>query len=204
MRRFRPGKRLILAAGGAVAIASAALFMSGVTPVSIPGTADLAALMKERSPGAREKGALSKKARIAAPALAAKKALPVAAAAPPVAPTPAMVAPAPVGTLPAAAAAPAALVPAASGGFVPLMLPLLLPGGDDDTTIITPPGGPVTPPVEEPPPPPPIPEPSTWLMMISGFGLLGFALRRRRKAAALNSTGVGSGDSSPARPVRQN
>jgi hypothetical protein len=29
-----------------------------------------------------------------------------------------------------------------------------------------------------------IPEPSTWMMMISGFGLVGLAVRRRRRSAA--------------------
>jgi PEP-CTERM motif len=32
---------------------------------------------------------------------------------------------------------------------------------------------------------PAIPEPATWLMMITGFGLVGSALRRRRRAGAL-------------------
>ena len=34
-----------------------------------------------------------------------------------------------------------------------------------------------------PPPPPPIPEPATWGMMIAGFGLVGFAQRRRHGTA---------------------
>jgi hypothetical protein len=29
-----------------------------------------------------------------------------------------------------------------------------------------------------------VPEPSTWAMMLAGFGMMGFALRRRRLAAA--------------------
>jgi hypothetical protein len=32
-----------------------------------------------------------------------------------------------------------------------------------------------------PPPPPSVPEPATWAMMIGGFGLLGAAVRRRRR-----------------------
>ncbi|HEV2569785.1 PEPxxWA-CTERM sorting domain-containing protein [Sphingomonas sp.] len=35
-----------------------------------------------------------------------------------------------------------------------------------------------------PPPPPPIPEPSTWALLISGFGLVGAAARRRVRTAA--------------------
>ena len=36
-----------------------------------------------------------------------------------------------------------------------------------------------------PPPPPSIPEPATWAMMIGGFGLLGAAARRRRRAGTV-------------------
>ena len=36
-----------------------------------------------------------------------------------------------------------------------------------------------------PPPPPPVPEPATWAMMIGGFGLLGTAVRRRRRTGAV-------------------
>lgn len=32
---------------------------------------------------------------------------------------------------------------------------------------------------------PPVPEPATWLMMILGFGMIGLAYRRRRRAACL-------------------
>ena len=54
-------------------------------------------------------------------------------------------------------------------------------------------GGPNPPPpppeVEPPPPPPPaVPEPGTWATMLLGFGLTGWAMRRRRRqtTAALN------------------
>jgi hypothetical protein len=55
-------------------------------------------------------------------------------------------------------------------------------GGPPGGTAPPPPGDPPPPP---PPPPPPfeshgVPEPSTWLLMIAGFGLAGAALRRRR------------------------
>ena len=36
-----------------------------------------------------------------------------------------------------------------------------------------------------PPPPPAIPEPATWALLISGFGLVGAAARRRARPAAL-------------------
>jgi len=40
---------------------------------------------------------------------------------------------------------------------------------------------------------PAVPEPSTWMMMISGFGMLGFALRRRRRQLRQSQL-VGAGD----------
>ncbi len=36
-----------------------------------------------------------------------------------------------------------------------------------------------------PPPPPPVPEPATWALLISGFGLVGAAARRRNMPTAL-------------------
>jgi hypothetical protein len=50
------------------------------------------------------------------------------------------------------------------------------PGG-----FVFPPGSPNSPPIVPPPgpPPPPVPEPATWAMMLLGFGLIGFSLRRR-------------------------
>jgi hypothetical protein len=40
---------------------------------------------------------------------------------------------------------------------------------------------PPPPPPTPPPPPPPVPEPGTWMMMTVGFGLVGAAVRRRRR-----------------------
>jgi hypothetical protein len=34
------------------------------------------------------------------------------------------------------------------------------------------------------PPPPPVPEPATWALLISGFGLIGAAARRRKRVTA--------------------
>jgi hypothetical protein len=53
------------------------------------------------------------------------------------------------------------------------------PGGGGDTP---PPGPPDTPP-DTPPGPPPLPEPGTWMTMLMGFGLVGWALRRDKAAA---------------------
>lgn len=81
--------------------------------------------------------------------------------------------------------------PGAPGGSIapPLPIPALpgAPGG-----AIPPPGGGggggPTPPAPPAPPAPPIvsavPEPSTWIMMIAGIGLIGVQLRRRRPSAA--------------------
>ncbi|MEP7130581.1 MAG: PEPxxWA-CTERM sorting domain-containing protein [Sphingomicrobium sp.] len=52
------------------------------------------------------------------------------------------------------------------------------PGGGD-----TPPPGPPDTPPDTPPGPPPLPEPGTWMTMLLGFGLVGWALRRDKAAA---------------------
>ncbi len=53
----------------------------------------------------------------------------------------------------------------------------MVPGPDDDTSNpLFPDGGSSS--------APPVPEPSTWAMMLAGFGGLGFAALRRRRASA--------------------
>jgi hypothetical protein len=83
------------------------------------------------------------------------------------------------------------LVPPAGGGviFPPPGGGVLVPPGGGDT----PPGGGDNPPGggDQPPgggdtPPPALPEPGTWMTMILGFGLIGWALRRSRAALALS------------------
>lgn len=64
------------------------------------------------------------------------------------------------------------------------------PGGGIITSEVPPTGG-GTPPGEEenpppPPPPPEVPEPGTWATMLLGFGLTGWLMRRRRRAAAVS------------------
>jgi hypothetical protein len=189
-------KYLVLyVSGGIIAAASGALFMDGVTNVRLPGVADLASMLSERSPGKRDKGALSNKKRVAAVApqqqqKPVKKVLPTLAA---LAPPAAVAAPAtvPVATaLPVAAAAPlaAAAAPAAGAAFLPAILPIPGGGGGGGITVTqNPPTGNNPPP--PPPPPPAVPEPETWLMMITGFGLLGFVLRRRRRQSASDMDG---------------
>lgn len=74
------------------------------------------------------------------------------------------------------------LIPAAIGDLPPPGGPPLPPTVPGLPPTVVPPGPP--PPVIPPPPPTtPIPEPGAWALMITGFGLLGWALRRRRVAA---------------------
>lgn len=213
MKSFRPSKRVVLGLGGGLAAAaSAALFMNGTTNIRIPGASDLAAMLQERSPGARAEGALAKKAPMMAAAAPArvpqKQVLPAAVAPPAAAPAAAALTPAPVpiSALPAAAVLPA-VVPAGTSSFLPGLLPLPLvfgDGGSSTTTIVNNVPPTPTPPGETPPPPaPPIPEPGTWLMMISGFGLLGLALRRRRRLSALKVEDGARIAAYPAAAVRQ-
>lgn len=76
------------------------------------------------------------------------------------------------------------------GGIVPN------PGGDEIFTppVIGPPSGPPVlpplgppsgPPINPPPTLPAVPEPSTWLLMLFGFGVIGHALRRGNPRAAV-------------------
>lgn len=74
------------------------------------------------------------------------------------------------------------------GGPLPIIggLPIFVPGGPGGTIPPGTPGGGgviVPPPLPPVPPAGPIPEPSTWLLLIAGFGLTGGAMRRRRRVA---------------------
>lgn len=163
------------------------------------GTSLLAA-MRARSPGSREEGAFTTKGPRTAPVPASQvlsertpapeaAPAPVAAVAPAALP-PVAAAPPPAAAIVPAVLAPAAIVPAvaaASGPGLAALLPILPAaaliggggGGGGPGTLVVPPGGGGTP----PPPGPAIPEPATWLMMISGFAMLGLFLRRRRAQA---------------------
>ncbi len=78
-------------------------------------------------------------------------------------------------------------------GIEPLGRPTMLPRPPIDQVTSIGPGptlpSPILPILDRPLPPPPpppgtVPEPATWGMMVSGFGLIGLALRGRARAAA--------------------
>jgi len=204
MKLNRRTKIFAIGAAGAVAL-GVGVGASVPTTASNGAAADpqLASLMSARSPGMREGAVTSTKAPRAqpvafaappvpksevlserTPAVKVASAAPVAAVLPPVAAPVAAVAPIPAPALAAAApvlAIPA--VPAAVGGVSPLLgglaLVPLVPaafgggGGGGVTAIDIAPA---------------VPEPATWLMMITGFGMLGFALRRRRRQQRTTGT----------------
>jgi hypothetical protein len=143
-------------------------------------------LMHQRSPGKRLVGhlvktkhkRLAKRHERALPKI--RKPLPEIAAIPPMGPLP----PALVDLV-----APPVPVQMASLEAIPIG-PFQSPLPGAPGLFIPPPGGFVLPPSETPggpppvipppgPPPPPVPEPATWGMMLLGFGLIGFSLRRR-------------------------
>ncbi len=144
---------------------------------------DLADLMSQRSPGTRTQAELTKHARASAKTRAQPKAAPHE--------------PAPIGPKTAELVdllspplAPVAVV--AEGLPPPLAPPATLNAILGSAPVIasfTPPGdggGPVRFPTSEPREelsPSAVPEPGTWAMMLFGFGLIGWRVRRRRPAA---------------------
>lgn len=147
---------------------------------------DLAQLLGQRSPGARTQALLNKHARVAAKARQAPKpkeavghlSLPRAPSTealvdlfmPPIVPVEVA-----SNAIPPIDAAPTTLSEILNS----------TPGG----VVITPPGGggsvrlPTTEP-KEVPPPSAVPEPNTWALMLLGFGLIGWRMRRRNVSKA--------------------
>jgi hypothetical protein len=204
--KLNRGVTALTVAGVAAGIVGGASALSPQVRASIAGTGpDLLSVMRARSPGDRAAGAQTNKHEYAqaepvaamlptSSAASERTPAPVAAVAPAI--VPAVVAPAPVAVPMAAAPAVAAVAPAAAPAVVAggTGLPLaagaaLLPiagvaavgggGGGGSIGFDQPPGS--SPP---PPPGPAVPEPATWMMMITGIGFLGFALRRRRQRLA--------------------
>ena len=141
---------------------------------------DLADLLGQRSPGTRTQAELTKHARIAAKTRTQPKPMPhqPAADAPKTGELVDLLSPPPL--------APVALV--AEGLAPPLTPPPSLNAIIGSTPVITsstPPtggGGPVHFPTSEPRdvvPPSAVPEPGTWAMMLFGFGVIGWRMRRR-------------------------
>lgn len=173
-----------------VLISAAALILCVAAPLSFErfGGTDLAEaavqraksfleLIQQRSPGARTRGELTKIKRKKKTVLH-ERALPKVRMAMPILPPGSptalidLVAP-PVPIVPAsfdmASVSPLSPPPPSGPPIVPLSSP---PG------VVVPPETPSTPLVI---PPPPVPEPQTWSMMLLGFGLIAWMLRRRRK-----------------------
>jgi hypothetical protein len=199
-----PASRTFIGAGLAVlaatALGSASMLGHGMLTAAATAAQQAADMIAERSPGLRTRAEMTKgKPRLFAERTAealprtrtpAKAAVPAAAAVP---------APAGIGgpaeVLPPALLAPTTVVPAAPGGGIVIgdagpgfgLLPPgpgLVIGGGGGGLVIAPPGAsPETPPAA---PPAPIPEPSSWAMLILGFGALGGALRRRTRPALVN------------------
>ena len=198
MKMTGQNKILAVAAISAIAVGIGVGASVPTRMTSAPGAdPQLASMLNARSPGMRSAAAVSTKApavqKVAfTPTLAPPSSdvmaertpvVKIASAAPPVAIlpaiAPAVLAPVPATALAAAFPAVAIATPAAIGGGSSLIgaaavlpfIPAVIGGGGGG-------GGGIEINLA-----PAVPEPATWLMMIAGFGVLGFALRRRRRQA---------------------
>jgi hypothetical protein len=174
------GSRLVHAAGAGIGRA-------------IDGVKTIAAMIAERSPGARAAGELASLKHKRLPALH-ERALPKIRRAPP---------PSPLANIVAPPEVPPAVVPpvvtplynavttpppasTAVGEAPPTFFPAMAPppgGGFIVPPIVTQ----VTPPKPPEVPPPAVPEPASWAMMLIGFGFVGWTIRRGGRAALLLS-----------------
>ena len=175
---------LCAAAAMPVSLAFTDFGPSGMVEAAVAKAQSLVDLLEQRSPGERTEAQLTKTKRKHA-ALAKTRPPVRKPVAPPVAspltpmevelasivlPQPELI-PAPVGQV--------AIAPPPTLGAI-----VSPPGGG---SIVTPPGGGGGPPANNPPPQPgepvivtpPVPEPATWAMMLLGFGLIGWRVRRR-------------------------
>ena len=175
--------------GGGVPLSIAALESSGFDVPGVDAPRSLMALVEDRSPGERTAAELTKtkaaKKLAEAPRQRAlgkitkprEQVLPKSVVDAIVPPVPVVAAP----TLPSAPSA-----PIVTAGLVPFSL-TPPPGGG----IIVPPPTGSTPPTNPPPPDTPqvpaVPEPGTWAMMLLGFGMVGWLMRRRPRTGAARS-----------------
>jgi hypothetical protein len=188
VRRRR--RRLLLAACVAtIAGAPIAWFMAEPAAAVVASAAnearDLADLLGQRSPGARTQAELTKHARIAAKTRAQPKPAPhePAADAPKTAELVDLLSPplAPVAVVAEGLAAPNTPPPTLNAivGSTPVIASFTPPGGGGPAHF------PTTEPRDELPPTSAVPEPGTWAMMLFGFGLIAWRVRRRRPASRI-------------------
>ena len=190
---------LAIASRPDIASSFAQRFGSSVTQgleSGVQGIKTVAAMMAERSPGERAKGALASLKHKRVTELH-ERALPkVRKPAPPVSPLAAIVAaPPPASTIPPAAP----LYSLMTGPPVPIPPVGAIPvggggGGSPPVDISTPGGGGgIVPPITTTSVPPltptptqtsAVPEPGTWALMLLGFGFVGLVVRRDRAALA--------------------
>lgn len=165
----------------------------------VHGFETVAALLSERSPGQRPKGALAnlkhKKAAVEASAapLARHVVPPVEAimgtpAIPLIIP-PALAAPPLYNAVAGSPSAPIPVSAAGGNGGPPILSAIPLPGGGVGGGVVAPP-----PIVTEVVPPPPaitsgVPEPASWALMLAGFAMVGGALRRQKRDRTLSAIG---------------
>jgi hypothetical protein len=181
-------------AGTPVALQTLASHGVDVSVLSAPKS--LMALLDARSPGEREKGALTstKPRKLAAttakPSQRALGKIVQPSAAPPAEFVKALTPPETVAAAPAIAPPPtlAEVIPAVGvpGSASPPGVALIgSPGGGGPGAPGAPgvPGAPGTPETPQIPViPSAVPEPATWLMMLLGFGVIGSSMRRRRSS----------------------
>jgi hypothetical protein len=196
------GAGIVLALAAALAVATVS--RSGLGPrlglgnaVSAVGNAanyglstmkTVAAMLADRSPGARPEGALASLKPKKQPALH-ERALPKVRK--PESPLAGIVGTPPVPPVEAAPTTPLIGLVAGPPDSVPpeTIVPPGPPGGTPPGSdvpppgVIVPPGTPNTPDVP-PVTPPAVPEPATWAMMLLGFAMIGWAARRDRRGAA--------------------
>jgi hypothetical protein len=197
---FRVGWRGALAAAG-IGIAGALSVATISNPwlghavragisESLQGVETVAAMLAERSPGARPEGALVnlKHKRQAAlheralPKIRGPYGPPTAYEALASPPPPILIAPLPQAPLYSTVAGGPTPISATNGGTggPPVLSNIPGPGGGGGGGVFSPPTTLATP--EAPPLAASVPEPTSWAMMLVGFALMGRALRRRRGA----------------------
>ncbi|MFL6765436.1 MAG: PEPxxWA-CTERM sorting domain-containing protein [Sphingomicrobium sp.] len=189
-----------VAAGLSVATLSRGDLASAVGTAASEGLSKtVAAMLADRSPGERPEGALASLKHKRQPALH-ERALPKVRVPPPVPPLASIIGPppAPLEVIPASPVPLFAMV-----GGPPVLVPPIpaiggggggggTPGSPPGFSNIPPPGGGgggviVPPSIQETPttpstPIPAVPEPGTWSMMLVGFAMIGWAIRRNQRA----------------------